>query len=157
MKEVLKNPKDLKKAAQQLIDDNAKLSKDISSLLSEKAKGLKVELLKEIEQLGGVSFLAKKIELESADAIKDLSFQLKAEVPNLFMVLAAEIGGKPNLTVVINEDLVKLKGWNASNIVRELAKDIQGGGGGQPFYATAGGNNLGGISSALEKAKQIVL
>ena len=157
VKEVLKNPKDLKKAAQQLIDDNAKLSKDISSLLSEKAKGLKVELLKEIEQLGGVSFLAKKIELESADAIKDLSFQLKAEVPNLFMVLAAEIGGKPNLTVVINEELVKSKGWNASNIVRELAKDIQGGGGGQPFYATAGGNNLGGIGSALEKAKQIIL
>jgi alanyl-tRNA synthetase len=157
VKEVLKNPKDLIKAAQQLIDDNAKLTKDISSLLSEKAKGLKVELLKEIEQLGGVSFLAKKIELESADAIKDLSFQLKAEVPNLFMVLAAEIGGKPNLTVVINEELVKSKGWNASNIVRELAKDIQGGGGGQPFYATAGGNNLGGIGSALEKAKQIVL
>ncbi len=157
VKEVLKNPKDLKKSVQQLIDDNAKLNKDISSLLSEKAKGLKVELLKEIEQLGGVSFLAKKITLESADAIKDLSFQLKAEVPNLFMVLAAEIGGKPNLTVVINEELVKSKGWNASNIVRELAKEIQGGGGGQPFYATAGGNNLGGIGSALEKAKQIVL
>ncbi|MFZ9956299.1 MAG: alanine--tRNA ligase [Flavobacteriales bacterium] len=157
VKEVLKNPKDLKKAAQQLIDDNAKLTKDISALLSEKAKGLKVELLKEIEQLGGVSFLAKKIELESVDAIKDLSFQLKAEVPNLFMVLAAEIAGKPNLTVVINEELVKAKGWNASNIVRELAKEIQGGGGGQPFYATAGGNNLGGIGSALEKAKQIVL
>ncbi len=156
IKEVLKNPKDLKKAAQQLIDDNTKLTKDISSLLSEKAKGLKVELLKEIEQLGGVSFLAKKIELESADAIKDLSFQLKAEVPNLFMVLAAEIGGKPNLTVVISDDLVKSKGWNASNIVRELAKEIQGGGGGQAFYATAGGTNLNGISQALEKAKSYI-
>ncbi|MCX6181368.1 MAG: alanine--tRNA ligase [Bacteroidetes bacterium] len=153
VKEVMKNPKDIKKALQQVLDDNARLAKEISSLLNEKAKGIKSGLLGKVEQINGVSFLAEKIDLDSADALKDLCFQLKSEVPNLFMVLAAEVGGKPNLSVVINEELVKNKSLNASNIVRELAKEIQGGGGGQAFYANAGGTNLNGISSALSKAK----
>ena len=156
VKEVMKNPKDIKKSLQLLLDDNTRLTKEISSLLNEKAKGIKSGLLTKVEQVNGVSFLAEKIDLDSADALKDLCFQLKAEVPNLFMVLAAEVGGKPNLSVVINEELVKNKSLNASNIVRELAKEIQGGGGGQAFYANAGGTNLNGISSALSKAKQFI-
>jgi len=139
-----------------LIQENQLYKKQIEDFIKEKAQVVKGELLQSFEQLNGVSFLAKKIELSSADAIKDIAFQLKAEVPNLFMVLAAEVGGKPNLTVVINEELAKSKSLNASNIVRELAKEIQGGGGGQAFYATAGGNNLSGISSALEKAKTFI-
>ncbi|MFM7022624.1 MAG: alanine--tRNA ligase [Flavobacteriales bacterium] len=156
VKELMKNPKDLKKSVQQLIDDNSRLSKEITSLLSEKAKGIKSALLTKVEQVNGVNFLAEKIDLDSADALKDLCFQLKSEVPNLFMVLGAEVGGKPNLSVVINEELVKNKSLNASNIVRELAKEIQGGGGGQAFYANAGGTNVNGLSSALAKAKSFV-
>jgi alanyl-tRNA synthetase len=74
----------------------------------------------------------------------------------MFLVLAAEIDSKPNLTVMISENLVKDKGLNAGNIVRELAKEIQGGGGGQPFYATAGGKNASGLDNALAKAKSFI-
>jgi alanyl-tRNA synthetase len=125
-------------------------------LLHEKSLAITAVLLGKVAQVNGVSFLAERIDLDSADALKDLCFQLKAEVPNIFMVLAAEVGGKPNLSVVINEELVKSKALNASNIVRELAKEIQGGGGGQAFYANAGGTNLNGLSVALGKAKNYV-
>jgi len=82
---------------------------------------------------------------------------MRSEIDNLFMVLGAEINGKPNLTVVVSENLVKDKGLNAGQIIRDLAKEIQGGGGGQPFYATAGGKNIAGISVALEKAKSFIV
>ncbi len=81
---------------------------------------------------------------------------MKDIVPNLFAVLAAEIDGKPSLTVMIAENLVKEKGLNAGTIVRELAKEIKGGGGGQPFFATAGGSDLSGLDKALDKAKSFI-
>lgn len=125
-------------------------------MLKDKAKGLKSDLLSAVVEVNGVNFLASKIELDSPDAIKDLAFQMRSEVENLFMVLGAEVKGKPNLTVVVSENLVKEKGMNAGNIIRDLAKEIQGGGGGQPFYATAGGKNVAGIPNALEKAKSFL-
>jgi alanyl-tRNA synthetase len=94
--------------------------------------------------------------LPNADAIKNLAYQLKDIVSDLFLVLAAEIDGKPSLTVMIAENLVKEKGLNAGNIVRELAKEIKGGGGGQPFFATAGGSDISGLDKTLEKAKSFV-
>src|SRR6202012_1845140 len=104
----------------------------------------------------GINFIAEKVGLPNADAIKNLAYQLKDIVPNMFLVLAAEIDSKPNLTVMISENLVKDKGLNAGNIVRELAKEIQGGGGGQPFYATAGGKDISGLDKVLEKAKSFL-
>ena len=156
VKDLMKSPKDLKKSLQLLLDENTRLTKEVAALLHEKSLAIKAVLLGKVAQVNGVSFLAERIDLDSADALKDLCFQLKAEVPNIFMVLAAEVGGKPNLSVVINEELVKSKALNASNIVRELAKEIQGGGGGQAFYANAGGTNLNGLSVALGKAKNYV-
>jgi len=100
---------------------------------------------------------AEKVELPNVEAIKNLAYNLKDIVPNLFLVLAAEIEGKPSLTVMIAENLVKEKGLNAGNIIRELAKEIQGGGGGQPFYATAGGKDASGLQKALDKAKEYLL
>jgi alanyl-tRNA synthetase len=85
-----------------------------------------------------------------------MPYQLKDIVDNLFLVLAADIDGKPLLTVMISENLVKEKGMNAENVVKELAKEIQGGGGGQPFFATAGGKNVAGLGAALEKAKGFI-
>jgi len=156
VREVLKNPKDLKKQVESLVEQNAKLQKEVEGLMKEKAKGLKSDLLSALAEVNGVNFLASKIELDSTDAIKDLAFQMRSEVENLFMVLGAEINGKPNLTVVVSENLVKEKGMNAGNIIRDLAKEIQGGGGGQPFYATAGGKNVAGLGSALDKAKTFI-
>ena len=154
---LLKNPKDVKKHLDSLLAQNTKLQKEVEVLVRGKAKGLKSELNSAVTEVNGVNFLASTIELDSTDAIKDLAFQMRSEIDNLFMVLGAEIKGKPNLTVVVSENLVKDKGLNAGQIIRDLAKEIQGGGGGQPFYATAGGKNIAGISVALEKAKSFIV
>ncbi|MEZ4978737.1 MAG: DHHA1 domain-containing protein [Chitinophagales bacterium] len=87
--------------------------------------------------------------------MKNIAFQLKNEVENLFLVLTANIEAKPLITVMISDKLSADKGLNAGNIVRELAKEIQGGGGGQAFFATAGGKNVDGLPKVLEKAKEI--
>ncbi len=156
LKDLLKNPKDIAKSVESLLDENAKLKKEIEKSILEKSSGLKNELAKKVESINGINFIAQKVELPNADAIKNLAYQLKDIVSDLFLVLAADIDGKPNLTVMLSENLVKDKGLNAGNIVRELAKEIQGGGGGQPFFATAGGKDLGGLDRALEKAKGFV-
>jgi alanyl-tRNA synthetase len=96
------------------------------------------------------------VALPNAEAIKTLAYQLKDIVSDLFLVLAADIDGKPSLTVMIAENLVKERGLNAGNIIRELAKEVQGGGGGQPFFATAGGKDVTGLDRALEKAREFL-
>lgn len=153
LKTLLKNPKDVVKSVQGLMDQNSDLQKQIDVMLREKAKGLKAELITRKQTVNGINFIAEHIELDSADAIKDLSFQLRDQIENLFMVLGAEVKGKPSISIIISDNLVKEKNLNAGTIVRELGKEIQGGGGGQPFYATAGGTNASGIASALSKAK----
>lgn len=153
VKTILKNPKDVVKSVQSLMEENSSLQKQIEQMMKEKAKMLKSDLLGKKQTINGINFIAEKIELDSADAIKDLSFELRNQVDNLFMVLGAEVKGKPSLSVIISDNLVKDKNLNAGTIVRELGKEIQGGGGGQPFYATAGGTNAQGISKALDKAK----
>jgi alanyl-tRNA synthetase len=156
VKVMLKNSKDVVKSVQGLMDENTTLQKQIEQMLRERAKGLKAELLTKKQTVGGIHFIAERIELDSADAIKDLSFELRNQIDNLFMVLGAEVKGKPTLSVIISDNLVKDKNMNASTIVRELGKEIQGGGGGQAFYATAGGTNIQGIAAALEKAKSFI-
>ena len=139
-----------------MLEENSKLKKEIEKSVLEKSAGLKNELAEKAEQLDGVNFIAQKVHLPSADAIKNLAYQLNDIVSNLFLVLAADIEGKPSLTVMIAENLVKEKNLNAGAIVRELAKEIKGGGGGQPFFATAGGSDISGLDKALEKAKSFV-
>jgi alanyl-tRNA synthetase len=157
LKTLLKNPKDIAKSVETLLDENTKLKKELEKSILEKSSGLKNELAKKAENINGVNFIAQKVELPNADAVKNLAYQLKDIVPDLFLVLAADIDGKPNLTVMLSENLVKDKGFNAGNIVHELAKEIQGGGGGQPFFATAGGKDLGGLDRALEKARSFIV
>jgi alanyl-tRNA synthetase len=157
LKELLKNPKDLGKSIEALLDENSKLKKEVEKAILEKSSGLKNELAKKAQQINGINFIAEKVTLPNADAVKNLAYQLKDIVPDLFLVLGAAIEGKPNLTVMISENLVKDKGLNAGNIVRELAKEIQGGGGGQPFYATAGGKDAAGLDRVLEKAKDFIV
>ena len=153
LKELLKNPQDLAKSVEALVEENNKLKKEVEKAVLAKAYGLKDELKAKAEQINGLNFIAQKVELPNAEAIKNLAYQLKDVLENMYLVLAAEIDGKPLLTVMISENLVKEKGMNAGNIVRELAKEIQGGGGGQPFFATAGGKDVSGLGNALVKAR----
>ena len=153
VKVLLKNPKDVLKSLQGLIDFNLELQKQIDQLLHAKAKGIKLELLAKQKAVNGINFIAEKIDLDSAEAIKDLLYDIRNQVDNLFMVIGAEVKGKPSLSIIISDNLVKEKNLNAGTIMRDIAKEIQGGGGGQPFYANAGGSNLQGILKALEKAK----
>ncbi len=156
LKELLKNPKDIGKSIESLLDENNRLKKEIEKSVLEKSAGLKNELAKKAQSINDINFIAEKVVLPNADAIKNLAYQLKDIVSDLFLVLAADFEGKPNITVMISENLVKDKGLNAGNIVRELAKEIQGGGGGQPFFATAGGKDVSGLDRVLEKAKSFI-
>ncbi|WP_138433177.1 alanine--tRNA ligase [Winogradskyella algicola] len=152
MKDLLNNAQEPVKALQNLQDENASLKKQIEQLLKDKAKNLKSDLKNEITALNGVNFIAKKVDLD-ASGIKDLCFELGGEVDNLFALFGADNNGKALLSCYISKNLVSEKDLNAGQIVRELGKHIQGGGGGQPFFATAGGKNPAGIEEALEAAK----
>ncbi len=149
---VLKNAQDPIKAVVSLQDENAKLRKQLELLLKDKAKNMKSELAQELQIVKGVEFLAKQVDL-TAEGAKDLAYELGKDKTNLFLVLATVNDDKPMLTCYISKQLVAEKNLNAGQVVRELGKYIQGGGGGQPFFATAGGKNAAGINEALEKAK----
>ena len=151
----LKNSKNPLKAIQNLQEENTNLKKQLDLLLRDKAKNLKGELQKELIIVDDILFLAKKVDLD-AGGIKDLAFQLGETANNLFLLLASEQDGKALLSCYISKELVASKNLDAGKVVRELGKFIQGGGGGQPFFATAGGKNPAGISEALEKAKDYV-
>ena len=153
VKQALKNAKDPLKAIVSLQDENAALKKEIESLLKEKAKNIKGDLKASIKEVNGINFLATRIDM-NAGAIKDIAHELGGEVENLFFFAGAENEGKATLTSYIAKNLVEEKGYDAGKIVRELGKYIQGGGGGQKFFATAGGKNPAGLSEAIEKVKE---
>ena len=152
---LLKNPQDTLKAVVSLQDENAKLKKQLELLLRDKAKNLKGELATELQEINGIQFLAKQVDLDPTGA-KDLAYELGSLGTNLFLVLATADEGKPMLTCYISKELVAEKGLNAGAVVRELGKYIQGGGGGQPFFATAGGKKVEGINEALNAAMEFV-
>jgi alanyl-tRNA synthetase len=142
-------------AVEKLLDDNATLRREVETLMRDKAIGIKRQLTNSMVSRNGVNIIATQIEALSPDATKDLCFQLRNEIDNLFLVLGAVSEGKALLTVMVSDNLIKEMNLNASNIVREAAKEIQGGGGGQPFYATAGGKNPANMGKAIEKAIEI--
>lgn len=155
VKSALKNPQDILKAVHSMQEENAKLAKQIEALVKDKVKNLKASLVAEIQEINGVQFLAKQVDLNPEGA-KDLAYELGNLGNNLFLVLATADEEKPMLTCYVSKELVAEKNLNAGQVVRELGKFIQGGGGGQPFFATAGGKNVAGIQEALEKAIEFV-
>ncbi|MDO5968412.1 alanine--tRNA ligase [Flavivirga aquimarina] len=156
MKDLLNNTKEPVKALQNLQEENANLKKQIETLLKDKAKNIKSELKSELQDINGIQFLAKKLDLDAA-GIKDVAFELGSQFDNLFLIFGAEQNGKALLSCYISKALVASKELNAGQVVRELGKYIQGGGGGQPFFATAGGKNPAGIDEALVKAKDYLV
>ncbi|RRB06757.1 alanine--tRNA ligase [Larkinella rosea] len=157
LKELLKAPKDVLKAVQSLIDERQQLQKKIDALESEKLQQVKTGLLTKVQASNGHSVLVERVEVPSADALKQLAYDLKAKVDNLALVLGSDINGKPQLAVMLPEALIKDKNLHAGNLVKELAKEIRGGGGGQPFFATAGGTDASGLDRALEKGRELLL
>ncbi|WP_339885478.1 alanine--tRNA ligase [Polaribacter vadi] len=153
VKELLNNSKNPVKAVQKLQDENADLQKQVEQLLKDKAQNLSGELKNQLQEINGVQFLATKIDLDS-NGIKNLAFALGKEYQNLFLLFAtAPSKEKAMLTCYISKELTAERGYDAGKVVRELGKLIHGGGGGQPFFATAGGKNPGGIPKVLERAK----
>ncbi|MBK7310248.1 MAG: alanine--tRNA ligase [Sphingobacteriaceae bacterium] len=156
LKNTLKGSKDVLKSVSGLMEENAELQKQLQGFVREKAHAIKNDLKSQIQNKNGVNFLAKQIVFDHAEEIKNILFEIKNEVENCFLVLGAEINGKPSLSVIVSDNLVKEKNLNAGNIVRELAKEINGGGGGQAFYAQAGGSKTEGLAAAIEKAKTLI-
>lgn len=154
IKNLLNNPKDFVLAFQKLVEDNASLKKEVQQAITEKSMGMKKELERKIESIDGINFLSAVVSIPNMDAIKGLAYMLRDSVENLFVVFGAEIDGKPQLLVMIADSLVKERGLNAGAIIRELAKEVKGGGGGQPFLATAGGKDVAGLPAAIARAKE---
>ena len=148
--------KDILKSVNQLINEKADLLKKLELFENEKTITLKNELKGKIVAKESTNQLIQLVNISNAEQLKNLSFQLKTEVDNLFCVLGCVLNEKPMLSVIISDNLVKEKGLHAGNIIKELAKEIKGGGGGQPFYATAGGNDVNGLQAAIEKAKSFI-
>jgi alanyl-tRNA synthetase len=155
VKKVLQNTKDPLKSIVAIQEENSDLKKQIQILLKEKGKNLKTDLKNEISEMNGINFLAKQVDLD-ANGIKDISFELGGEIDNLFLLLGTNQNGKALLSCYISKNLVASKNLDAGKIIRELGTYIQGGGGGQPFFATAGGKNPDGLSEALSKGKDYI-
>ncbi len=155
IKIALKNPQDTLKAVANLQEENAKLTKQLEGLLKDKVKNMTTEMVAQLQTINGIQFLAKLVDLD-ANAAKDLAYEIGATGKNIFLVLATAEEEKPMLSCYISKELVAEKNFNAGTVVRELGKYIQGGGGGQPFFATAGGKNVAGIADALENAAAFI-
>jgi alanyl-tRNA synthetase len=151
----LKNPKDLSKAVEDLIAKNNTLQKEIAVFQKEKAVLIKQELKQKIVNIDGVNYLGEIIALD-ANSIKDILFQLKGEITNFFAVIGGNEGDKCTLNIIASDEVIANKGVNAGNMIRSAAKHIQGGGGGQPFFATAGGKNSKGLKEAIEEVKNLI-
>jgi alanyl-tRNA synthetase len=155
IKLMLKNPKDVKKAVQNLIEQNKDLSKKISILGDLIILRTKDDTIKRLKNIRGVNFIAERMDF-TPDNIRKLSQIISSDLDNVFLVFATVDNGKPIISVTISKNLVEEKGMHAGNIVRELAKEIKGGGGGQPHFATAGGKDPQGIERALAKAEEFI-
>lgn len=155
IKDILNNAKNPVKAVGDLQRENTNLKKQIEVLQKAKAKSVIGELATELTEINGVQFLSKELDLD-ATGIKDVSFELGNQHKNLFLLFASQQNGKVVLTCYISKELVEKKGLDAGKVVRELGKLIRGGGGGQPFFATAGGSYPEGIKEALETAKNYI-
>ena len=152
---ILKHPKDLKKTVESLVKENLDNQKRIEEMNQQQAGQIKGQLKNNVETVDGKNLIAYKGEFPSSDSMKQVAFDLKREVDNLVLLIAANINSKPMLTVMLADDLVS-NGMNANEIIRKMATAIKGGGGGQPFYATAGGKDLNGLEEALKIGRELI-
>ena len=156
VKAVLKNPKDIVAATKALVEEKHSLEKKLLQVYKAQAELLTKALIGKVKELNGLSFLSERISLSDADSLKDIAYAIKNKFDNLFLVLAADIDGKPQIAVMLGDKIVAEKKFHAGEMIKQLAKEIDGGGGGQPFFATAGGKNLAGLDAVVKKAHEMV-
>ncbi len=156
IKDLLKNPKDLLTATKNLLEEKNQLEKKLEAVNQEKANQIKDQLAVKAVKANGYSLIVEKVSVPNAEALKNIAYALRNQFSDLLLILAADVEGKPQVSVMIGEELMKSNKYHAGNMVKELAKEIDGGGGGQPFFATAGGKNLNGLDKALQKAKTLI-
>ena len=152
---LLKHPQNIQKTLLDLIEKNNELTKSLEQFQREKSKATKAVLSTKIRAEHGIQFLGEIVDLDS-DSVKDILFQLKSEMDNFVGVIGNKDGAKCTLSLIISENLVKDKGWDASKLIRSAAQHIQGGGGGQNFFATAGGKLPSGLSLAISEIKLLL-
>ena len=152
----LKSSKPLDEAVEDLVQRNKELEKQIRELNAEKVGQLKQELLSKSTAHNDIQLITEVVSVPSSDELKQLSFDLRKSTDNTLIVLGTVVNDKPLLSVILSDDLAQKKTYNAGQMIRTLAKEIQGGGGGQDFYATAGGKNKGGLQKALDKVLELV-
>ena len=155
IKEIVNHPGDIVKGVTSLVEANESLKKQLAQFQNEKAQTVKADLLTKIKSHDGINRIIAQVDLD-AESIKNISYELKNQLNDLYCFLCANVDGKPHLSLMLSDSLVSEKGLNAMAIIRNLAKEIQGGGGGQPFYATAGGKNPEGLTKALQLANAII-
>ncbi len=154
IKNMLNNVPDVMQGIHRLLADNEEMKKELQEFVKEKTEQVKLKVIEKKTEINGVDVFKVILPIGSPDVIKDIAFQIKGQFPEkMLFVGATAANGKPNLTVMLSDDLVA-GGMHAGNIVREAAKLIQGGGGGQPHFATAGGKNADGLNAAVEAVIQ---
>ena len=156
IRELFKNPKDPIATLQNLLDEKSALEKKLEQVYQRQAIEVKEKLALNAVSESGRTLIVESITLPDAESMKTIAYALRQQFSDLLLILAADIEGKPMVTVMIGEELLKTGRYHAGNLVRELAKEINVGGGGQPFYATAGGKNAEGIKALINKAVQLV-
>lgn len=153
LKTLLKNPKDVSASLQNLIEEKHSLEKKLELVYQQQSNLLKDELAGKAVKSNGHTLILEKVQAPNADSLKNIAYALRNQFEDLLLVLAADVDSKPQVTVMIGEKLALTNKFHAGNMVKELAKEIDGNGGGQPFFATAGGKNLNGLDAVLVKAK----
>jgi alanyl-tRNA synthetase len=154
--QLLKDPKDTIKALQSLLEEKNQLQAKLDAFEQIQVQQLKQSLESQVINQNGINYILAQVEATSVDSIKQIAFEFRTKFDSLVLVIGALVDGKPSISVMLTEDVIKSKGWNAGAMVRELAKDIQGGGGGQDFFATAGGKNADGLPESMKKAKALI-
>jgi alanyl-tRNA synthetase len=152
----LKNPKDIVASIKSLAEEKHALEKKLEAINVERANQIKDELARKAASMNGHTLIMERVSVPNADALKNIAYALRNQFDDLLMILAADVEGRPQVAVMIGEKLLQSGKYHAGNMVKELAKEIEGGGGGQPFFATAGGKNLNGLNAVIEKAKQLI-
>ncbi len=156
IKGLFKNTPNVVKSVSDLQEENKQLKKQVEQMMTVQAQSVKQELLNNIQNINGVNLIAHNMPIQNTDVLKDLAYQLEREVGDAVIVFGCEVNAKPQLMVTISKNIVEEKSLDAGKMIRELAKEIRGGGGGQAFFATAGGTDSSGLDKAIEKASQML-